>query len=435
MGVQDDELLTLTGFPAGVNNTADLTAPPRDENGGVLAAREAINLDFTAQGRARMRRGRTTVHATPSHSLFATDDHLLAVVGADLKAYTDPGTGLVEAATVIAGIGDRFVSYASDDYDTWWSNGVANGRIDADLGAHAFWIGTPDPVTLAVAAAGGLAAGDYEVSVTVLDADGRESGASDPVVLTVAAGQGIAVTLPAAPAGAVTWRIYRSAPDGDTLYRVAQAPIGISTVTLGNTRLGDPLETGWLFPLPPCDVIRYGHGRILGLRQDGLLWSQPYRLGLMHADNAVGLKGGTLLEPVGEGGEGAGWYVADHKRTYWMAGADPAQWSQVIKLRSAAVPGTGMTVPGTVFGLDTTAPVAFWLGRNGTLYLGLPGGVVRPVRERELALPVDAERGATGYFSHAGLRQILTSILAGGANAAAIGDDASATVRRNGIEL
>lgn len=435
MGIPDEELLTLAGFPAGVNNTAPLTRAPRDANGAITAAREAVDVDFDATGRARMRRGRTTVHAAPTHSLFPTDDHLLAVVGGDLKAYTDPGTGLVEAATVIAGLGERFVSYASDDYDTWWSNGVANGRIAADLSAHGFWIDTPDPVTLAAAASGGLAAGSYEVSVTVLDADGRESGASDPAVLTVTAGQGLAVTLPAAPAGAVSWRAYRTGADGEVLHRVAEAPIAVTTLTLGNTRLGDKLETAFLFPMPPCDVIRYGHGRLLGLRQDGLLWSAPYRLGLMQAENAIGMKGGTLLEPVGEGDAGAGWYVADHKRTYWMAGADPAGWNQVIKVRCAAVPGTGLTVPGSVFGLESPAPVAFWLGRNGTLYLGLPGGIVRPVRESELALPVDAERGATGYFSHAGMRQILTSILAGGANAAAVGDDASATVRRHGIEL
>lgn len=434
-GVSDKELQRLAGFPAGVNNTAPLTRPPRDEEGVVTAAREAIDLDFDATGRPRRRRGRTTVHATATHSLFDAGHHLLAVVGGDLKAYDDPGTGLVEVATVIAGLGPRFVSYASDDYDVWWSNGVANGRIAEDLSAHPFWIDTPDPVQVAASAAGGLAAGGYEVSVTVLDADGRESGASDPAVLTVAAGQGITVSLPAAPAGAVTWRVYRTGADGEAMNLAIEAPIAATSVQLGRAHLGAKLETAWLFPMPPCEILRYGHGRLLGLRADGLVWSEPYRLGLVGPENAVGLKGGTLLEPVGDGDEGAGWFVSDYKRTYFMAGADPAGWRQVIKVPHSAVPGTGLTVPGTVFGLESPAPVAFWLGRNGTFYLGLPGGTVRPIRDQELALPVDAERGATGYFSHAGMRQILASLQAAGANAAAVGDEASATIRRHGIEL
>jgi hypothetical protein len=435
MGVQDDQLPTVPGFPAGINNTAALTRAPRDQNGAVVAAREAFDLDFDATGAARMRRGRTTVHDTPTHSLFPTDDHLLAVVGADLKAYTDPGTGLVEAATVIAGIGPRFVSYATDDYDTLWANGVATGRIAADLTTGPLWLDTPDPVGLATSSAGGLAAGSYEVSVTAIDADGRESGASDPAVIAVTAGQGITVTLPAAPAGAVTWRIYRTAADGDALNLAGTAPEGTASVELAHDQLGAKLETAWLFPMLACDVIRYGHGRLLGLRSDGLLWSVPYRLGLMHAENAIGLKGGTLLEPVGEGAGGAGWYVADFKRTYFMAGADPAAWQQVVRVPHPAVPGTSITVPGSVFGLETPEPVAFWLGRNGTFYIGLPGGVVKPVREQELAVHVDAERGASGYFSHAGIRQILTSLLAAASNGAAVGDDASVTVRRHGIEL
>lgn len=436
-GVSDKQLKPQSGFPAGVNNTAPSTEPPRDENGVVVAARSAVDVDFDAAGRARSRRGRTNRVAVASHSLFNAGAHLLAVVGADLKAYDDPGTGLVERATVIAGIGPRFVSYATDDYDTWWSNGVANGRIAEDLSVHPFWVGTPDPPAVALASAGGLAAGSYEVSVTVIDADGRESGGSDAVVLQVPEGQGIAVTLPAPPAGAVRWRVYRTGQDGEALNLAIEAPIAVSTVQLGYGRLGAKLETAWLFPIPPAEILRYGHGRLLALRPDGLMWSEPYRLGLMRAENAIGMRGATMLEPVGEGGDaaGAGWYVADYKRTYFMRGADPALWTQEVRVPHAAVPGTSITLPGSVFGLDSPAPVAFWLGRNGTFYLGMPGGTVKPLRERELALPVDAERGAAGYFSHAGLRQILTSFVEASANGAAVGDDASAVIRRNGIEL
>lgn len=436
-GVSDKDTQRQAGFPAGVNNTAPLTAPPRDQDGNVVAARSAVDVDFDATGRARSRRGRINRISTASHSLFNAGERLLAVVGADLKALDDLGAGLVEVATVIAGIGPRFVSYATDDYDVWWSNGVANGRIAEDLSVHPFWVDTPDPPEVALASAGGLAAGSYEVSVTVLDADGRESGASNAVVLQVPAGQGIAVTLPAAPAGAVKWRVYRSGADSEALNLAVEAPIAVQSVNLGSGRLGAKLETAWLFPIPPAEILRHGHGRLLALRSDGLMWSEPYRLGLMRAENAIGMRGATMLEPVGEGGDaaGAGWYVADYKRTYFMRGADPAQWAQEVRVSCGAVPGTSITVPGTVFGLDTTAPVAFWLGRNGTFYLGLPGGTVKPLREQELALPTGSEHGASGFFSYEGIRQILTSFIDAAPNVAAVGDDASAVIRRNGIEV
>ena len=431
---RDKEMVTLTGFPAGVNNTAPDTRPPVNQDGAVLAARSAVNLDFDDAGRARLRRGFTTVAEGEAHSLFA-GSYLLAVVDGDLKAFDDPGDGLAEHSTVIAGIGKRFVSYASDDDSTWWSNGVASGRIDANLGTHPFWVDTPDPPALAVSANGGLAAGQYEVSLTVLDADGRESGASNPEVATLTAGQGIDVTFPAAPTDAARWRVYRSTPDGEVLYLAADLPIAATGTLLGAATLGKALDTAWLFPLPPCNTIRYGHGRILGLQADALVWSEPYRLGLMHDENYLGMSAPALLEPVGEGGDGAGWYVSDAKRTYFMAGADPKQWRQRIVAPHPVVPGTGLTVPGNVFGLETTAPVAFWLGANGTFYLGLPGGIVQPVRDRELALPVNSERGAAGFFTHDGIRQIVTSFIAGEPNAAAMGDSAEATVRRHGVTL
>lgn len=434
-GVNDKALQREGGFPAGVNNRAAWEQPPRDDDGNIVAARAAENIDFDASGRARMRRGRMTRVAGAHHSLHSTGRHLLAMAGADLVAYDDPGTGLELVQTLIAGLGDRYVSYCSDDYSTWWSNGLVNGRIDEDLGLHPFWPDTPAAVVLAASSAGGLAAGSYEVSVTVLDADGRESGASAPAVIQLAAGQGIAVTLPPAPADAARWRVYRSTPDGEQQYRAAELAIATTTVQLGTTTLGAALETAWLFPMPACQVIRYGHGRILGLQADALLWSQPFRVGLMHDENVLGLRGATMLEPVGEGGEGAGWYLADEKRTYWLAGADPKAWSQVIKVPHAAVPGTSTVVPGDKLGLDTSALCAFWLGRNGTYYVGLPGGTVQPIRASELALPVDAERGATGYFEFEGIQQLFTTILAGGANRAAMGDDAAATVRRNGVVI
>ena len=94
-----------------------------------------------------------------------------------------------------------------------------------------------------------------------------------------------------------------------------------------------------------------------------------------------------------------------------------------------------MLVPGSVFGLETTAPVAYWLARNGVFCLGLPGGQVIPMKEESLALPVDAERGAAAVLLFDGIRQVLASTFGGLPNTAAASDSADVTVRRNGVSI
>jgi hypothetical protein len=170
---------------------------------------------------------------------------------------------------------------------------------------------------------------------------------------------------------------------------------------------------------------------LFGLAGNVLIWSEAYRLGLMHPDNHIVLGSeATLLEPVGDGTDAAGVWVADHKRTYFMAGADPATWQQQARYPHAAVPGTSMTLPGSYFGLEITGDVAYWMARNGTPCIGLPGGQLIPLREDALALPVDAERGATGMMLFDGIFQLLTTTIAASANAAAASDSVDATVTR-----
>lgn len=436
MAVDDGQLYKLGPFTAGLNNKAKPNHGPVDANGVQTALREAVNVDLDANGWLRMRRGQQSRVADAAHSLFPTDAHLLAWVLGNLVAYRVEADGaLTVDTTLVSGLGDRFVTYASDDFDVYWSNGVEQGRIDAsDLSVHPFWIGTPDPVTLAVSASGGLARGSYEVSVTVLDASGRESAASAPVLLTLTAGQGITVTFPAKPQGTAAWRVYVTPPDGEVAYRCAQLPQSATGYSIGAHQAGKPLETAWLSVLPPCTTLRYGHGRLLGAVGNLLVWSESFRLGLMQDTNHTVMgQEVTLLEPVGEGGDGAGWWVADHKRTYFMAGANPQEWAQIARYPHAAVPGCSVLAPGTAFGLDTTAPVAFWLARNGVFCLGLPGGTLIPLKEESLALPVDAERGAMAVMLFDGIRQALAVTMGGLSNQAAATDTADITIRRNGV--
>lgn len=426
----NEKLVRQAGYPAGINNRARDTEAPLDEFGRPMALREAVNVSLTKTGRPVRRPGRIKRVPGRAHSLFAFNQHLLAVVDGVMGAYRRAPEGVLTLDTTLATPGERFCTYATDDFSVWWSNGVTSGRIAEDLSVHPFWIDTPAPVQLAVGT-GALAAGRYEVSVTAVDADGRESGASGAVGVNVPTGGGLIVTLPAAPAGTLRWRLYVTPPNGEVLYEQAELAVGATSANVGNLTPTAKLETQWLHPLLPTQCLRYGHSRLFGLANNVLIWSEPYRLGLMSPDNHVVLGSeATLLEPVGDGTDGAGAWVADHKRTYFMAGADPENWQQQARYPHAAVPGTSCTVPGSYFGLETDAPVAYWMARNGTPCIGLPGGVLIPLREDSLALPVDAERGASGLMFFDGLRQLLTTTLSATGNTAAAGDSADAVVIR-----
>lgn len=421
----------VTGFPAGLNNRASAESPPVDENGSPTSLLEAVNVSLDGYGNPRRRPGRALrVAGSRGLSVFPMGQWLLGLVDGTLGAYRQASDGTLTLDAVLATPGDLFCTFAGDDDSVWWSNGTTGGRIADDLSVHPFWIDTPDPVSL-VAGSGALAAGRYEVSITAVDAQGRESGASGAVGILLSANGGFTVSIPAAPIGTVRWRLYVTPPNGEVLYQQAELPASATSVVVGNLTPSAKMETQWIHPLLPCQTLRYGHSRLFGLANNVLIWSEPYRLGLMSPDNHIVLGSeATLLEPVGDGTDGAGVWVADHKRTYFMAGADPEGWQQQARYPHAAVPGTSCTLPGTYFGLDITSEVAYWRARNGTPCIGLPGGQLIALREDSLAMPVDAERGATGLMLFDGIHQLLTTTLGASANLAAASDRIEATVTR-----
>lgn len=433
----------LGPWPAGVDNRSPEHGLTTNEDGRLIALREAVNVDLDDAGWPRRRKGRLErISATRSHSLFAADHALIANTDGDLVAYARaPDGALALASTVRADIGSRYVSAAQFNEDVYWSNEVEFRRIADDLTDHPGAIATPTPPTVAASSTGGLPAGEYLLSLTWRAADGRESGACNPTVITLTAGQGILLTnLPTAPEDATTLLVWLSPsnPDPDTivLYLVRELPAGASGLAIGQHTPGRALTTLWHIPMPPGQFVRAFNGRVLVAAQNLLCWSPALRAGLMHQDSA--LRFGeriTLLEPAGEGLASPGVFVADHKRTYFLGGATPDTWTKRIVYPHPAVPGVSTVAPGTAFGLDTETPVVCWLASNGVFCLGTPDGAVTPLTEKRLALPVGAERGTATFREFDGLRQILATFIGGASNAAGVSDSSSATVRRNGVTL
>lgn len=439
-GVAGGELVTLPGWPGGINNVdkehAVVAVPTRD--GGTPCVREAENVDFDNQGKVRRRDGYARVITGDHvHSLWSHPDLSfgLFVKGGVLTAFDAE----LNETVIETGISDIHpLSYATVNGSVYWSSRKQHGRVTPQLTAAPFALASPiGQPAVSAAATGGLQGGTYQVAMTYIGPGGEETGTSLAVLVDVADGGGVQLSAIPQPTdlSMLAVRIYMTGANGDVLYHARDIPVGMTSTTLGARPLGKPLETQWLQPMPPGQIVRIQNGRALVASGNVLWWSAPFRYGYRNmARNYIRFKTDiTLLAPVGDG-DSAGRYVASGARTYWISGADPSAASQAIAHPYGAVPGTHIEVPATVLGLETSGRVAFWLADNGIPCAGLPGGQVLPLTDQRWVAPL-SERGTAFLRERDGARHIVMGLGGQTRNGLRTTDRAVATVTRNGITL
>ncbi|MBT9153395.1 MAG: hypothetical protein DDT39_00052 [Firmicutes bacterium] len=226
--------------------------------------REAVNADISRDGRVRRRNGRTRlVSGAAVHSLWAEDPFPYAVFvdGSTLFSLTNDMVQTPVAVGLALGLP---VSTAANAGVAYWTNGAQAGCLTAD-GDPGLW--APEPPagqpTLAVSAAGGLAAGAYQVAVTFRDAFGRESGTGLAAQINVPEGAGIHLTAVPQPveAGMTTVRVYRTAANDSSLRHVIDVPVGMTQLLLGVAERGKALDTQHHTAMPVGHSVVFGHGR------------------------------------------------------------------------------------------------------------------------------------------------------------------------------
>lgn len=433
-GVSDKQMPTMRGWPAGIDNLSPEEDLVRDDQGKVvIGLRAAENVDLVGSGKPRRRAGRTLALAmSGTHSLWRDDRFPFALfaAGRTLQGF-QPGGAFEITDGLTPG---RPASYAFAAGRVYWSNEQQSGVVLPD-GSPAQW-GCPcpmgQPTLTAVAGQGGLGAGTYQVAITWSLASGEESGATLAAMVQVEEGGGIQIAdMPVPPDEVARVRVYVSQTNGDQLYHQIDLDPALPVAVIGSGRHGKPLDSQFLESMPAGHIVRWFNGRLLVAADRTMLWSESLRYGLTNpTKNRIGFGARLgLMEPVGVGGDAAGVYVADAKRTYWLGGTDPARWTQVIAYPYGAVPGTGLSVPGSLFGLDSAAPVAYWLAANGVACLGLPGGTVLPLRERQAIAPV-ATSGASLLREQNGVRQVVTALQEASPRGLAMSDRAVTTVER-----
>lgn len=366
----------VTGFPLGIDNTTREADALRSESGQRLTLREAENIDLSDSGRPARRDGYEQVVAgTQMHSAWSDDylDHGYVVDGDTLYVVREDAS--TEAIHTGLALGMP-LSYHRINDAVAWCNGVQSGLITRTLDVIPWACATPASQPDLSATDGGLDRGTYQVAVTFIDAQGRESGAQRAAMIELSTGGGIALAgLPQPPAGGRV-RIYCTTGNDGVLRAALTVGEGIHATTIAHRPTGRPLETQHLRVLLPGHLVAFGNGRQYVARGNEVMFSPTLRYGLGDPrKHRVRFNGRiTMMAFVGDGTDGAGLYVADGKRTYFLAGPDPMGWSQRIVQACGAVPGAFGLYSGEALRVGVKQPVPVWLTQNGKLTVGLPGG-------------------------------------------------------------
>lgn len=122
--------------------------------------RVASNIDLTADGFIRRRRGFSRALSGQGHSLWADELNAYGVRNGELVRI-DHRT--LEVTVVVAGVGSESVSYARLPHGmVYWTNARRIGRLD-NAAARELVTLAPNPVPVAVPTAGSLPPGRYQV--------------------------------------------------------------------------------------------------------------------------------------------------------------------------------------------------------------------------------------------------------------------------------
>lgn len=223
-------------------------------------------------------------------------------------------------------------------------------------------------------ASGGLTAGRYGVAVAALR-DGQEFGLSALRFVDVVEGGGLSVSV----AGAGMARIYRTAANGNQLYRASDAPAGLSDYMVGNGNLGAMPSSQNLSPMPGGTHAAIFAGWLLVARGRALYYSQPMRPALTDPRFDYVLMPDRITMVCAVDG---GVFVGTTKEMVFLSGLAPGEW---VQRKLAALPppdGCYANAEGGLFGEAPDVPLAVWLSEAGFV-LGMPDGSTQsPQRAR-----------------------------------------------------
>lgn len=380
----------------------------RQSEGDVSAPRVVLNADVTAEGRVLKRSGRSLVVDLPgAHSIWEGYGLMFCAAKGILYKIQD------NVKEVVCSIGmDSPVSYVGAGNDIYISTMYWNGRYDVDANTiHDWGIDVPEqPVLLSTA--GNLPAGIYGVCFTVLS-DGKISGNGGVASIELTETAGISILN--RPSGAVVWI---TDPNGWVFFMAGEldAVTGVPTSV-------EPMSTFLCSPPPYMQNLAYANGRIWGTVEKKLYGSEPYKLDLFKFNKVCFEFDRDLLMVAVVS---TGLYVADDKATYFLGGTEPGEMKE--RKVGNGVPFGAVGYCDNLGELGKNVPV--WVANDGIVAGSLDGSLVNLTQKKIRFKP--GNKGASIFRMKGGDFQFLAAMKQGSSSNAAIGDDVTCEVVRNG---
>lgn len=371
------------------------------------AVRSAVNVDIGRAGRFKRRAGYTRRVAHPGmHSLFYAAQKGWTVVARDAELFR-LNTSTYELTSLAALNSPDKLEYTEYNGNLYFANKTTLGWVPSDS-TVARPVGVPVPTTPTLSPAlGGLTPGRYGVVITLVDDRGEEGGATELQVIDLPEGGGIRLANLPQQLG---WRIfvYITSADGDVLRRAAELPAVFPSYVVAETAQGGKLDTQFLVPLPPGDIVRWHNGRLFTAKNGALRFSEALRPHLHNPAYGVIPFSGHIafVESVGDG-----LYVGDSRGVWFLSGTDPTKFEQRRVSTCRAVARSSIMVPPEHFSpkqVPAEAPVAVWLSTSGYV-VGMPGGTTVELQPDRLRVP-SGLTGRSAFLLREGCKQVITPV-------------------------
>lgn len=343
----------------GIRNTVPSEALEADD------LLDGVNVDLDDTGGAKRRPGLAVTVEGSAHSIWAPAD------GSEPCLFVQSGalqrmTALGSVATLGSGYSDQPMAYIKVNDRVYFTNGSESGVVDN--GAVRAW-GLDVPAAPAVTRVlGNLAAGTYQVAITTIAADGRESGADLAVRIDVAEGSGLEIAWGTVAGTRVA--VYVSECNGERLYRAGVADATLGSFTWAGGSLSVSLDTQFLDKPPAGTALGWHNGRIyIGA---GAFVFPTVALSYEHCDlrDFIALDGSpvTMVQ-----GIDAGVFVGTEQAGYFLPGGRIEEMGLRKIVDAGVVPGSAVLDDAArVFGRGSGKVVLF--ATKLGVYAGLPDG-------------------------------------------------------------
>lgn len=389
----------------------------------------ADNVDIDKSGGIQKRKGYSLVSSGSWHSVWSDGPYCFGVKGGDLVSIsTDYSTQVIKA-----GMGESPVSYFRLDDLVYFSSESFNGVIENGT-VRPWGIKRPNPRPSLASGDGQLEVGVYQVSVTFVSQDGRESGASVSSQILVPDHSSIVISnIPTSSDSTVSEVfIYMSYPNGQEIYYKDSITNGTTSHTIYNTNgLVVPIDTFNKVPAPLGHIVAEAHARSW-IAEDNYLWfSDPYAYEYFSlAESYIRFPERIrALMPTDSGM----WVASD--KLYYIAGKEPDKAKMMMREPIKVVEGSAVRIPGAYIFIDNT-PIGYkWIVHSDKgIYVCFDDGITLNMTSQNYEFP-SADEGAAAFIQEDGINRYISLLKQprDDSENATVGDLVTATVIRNGV--